>query len=124
MFRHSWLWEQFEDRPDYIRKSMFGCQAIYLHGRMMFCVAAKQDPWAGLLCITAREHHASLCAEFPYLTPHAVLGKWLYLSDSDDHFESRAQDLLELIGRGDRRLGVVPQPRRRSSKAKRSAPAD
>lgn len=113
MQRHAWLWQRFEDRADYMRKAMFGCQAIYLSGRLMFCVATKVDPWSGLLCATSREHHTSLQAQFPSLVPHAVLGKWLYLSDTHDRFETDAESLLELMDRGDRRLGVVPQPKKR-----------
>jgi hypothetical protein len=88
---------------------MFGSQAIYLCGRLMFCVASKQEPWKGLLCATSREHHESIRRDFPFLIPHPVLGKWLYLSDADDAFEYRAQSVIEAIARGDRRFGVVPK---------------
>ncbi len=108
---HSWLWEQFQERADYTRKSMFGCQAIYLRGRLMFCVAARHEPWNGVLIATEREHHPSLVNEFPFLVPHPILGKWLYLSQSDDAFEYRAESLMAAIHGGDARFGVVPKER-------------
>lgn len=110
---HSWIWEQFEDRPDYVRKHMFGCQAVYLSGRIVFCVGCRQPPWSGLLLPVAREHHASLMDDFSFLQPHPVLGKWLYLPDADDRFEYNAQAVLDAIANGDPRLGVIPPVKRR-----------
>lgn len=119
--RHAWLWEQFEDRREYYRKRMFGSQAVYLGDRLMFGVTEKDEPWCGLLCATSREHHPSLLAQFPFLKPHPILGKWLYLSAAADGFEQNAQLIMDAIQSGDPRFGVESKPRVRKPKHKERA---
>lgn len=120
--RYSWLWEQFEERGDYARRAMFGCQAVYLSGKLMFAVTDRQEPWNGLLCATDRPHHDALRADFPVLTPHPILGKWLYLSAASDGFEEYAQGIADAIARGDVRFGVEPSARKRRDPS--SSPAE
>jgi len=37
------------EEPSYLKKSMFGCLAVYLHGRMMLLLTEGEEPWNGLL---------------------------------------------------------------------------
>jgi hypothetical protein len=111
--RHAWLWEPLEADPGFILSSMFGIKVVYLDSRIVLGFAAKEEPWRGLLLCTAREQHASLQAEFPVLTPHPILPKWLYLPESSDAFERVGERLVELAARRDPRIGVVPKPRKR-----------
>jgi hypothetical protein len=92
---------------------MFGCQAVYLDGRLTLCFSAKREPWRGVLACTDRIHHASLLAELPELSPHPILPKWLYLPESAGRFEPVAERLVALARRRDPRLGVSPQPKER-----------
>ena len=92
---------------------MFGAKALYLHGLMMACFCAEEDPWRGVLLCTDRAQHASLAAEFPSLRPHPVLGKWLYLPESATDFERAATRLLRLAQARDPRIGVVPGTKKR-----------
>jgi len=62
-----------------------------------------------------RRHHESLTEEFPQLTPHPILPKWLYLSDETDRFEETTARLVELIKTNDPRIGVTPSKKRRPS---------
>ena len=83
-----WLIEPFFDDPSFVVRPMFGAHACYLRGRLVLVLAGRhQEPWHGILVPTEREHHESLRRELPALTPHEVLGKWLYLSASGDSFE-------------------------------------
>ena len=59
--------------------------------------------------------HASLLAEFPELSPHPVLPKWLYLPETANSFERTTARLVSLAGRRDTRLGVTPQARKKKS---------
>jgi hypothetical protein len=113
---YAWLWEPLETEPSFLLRSMFGTKAVYLDGRLIFCFAARKEPWRGVLVGTEREHHASLIAEFPDLSPHPVLPKWLYLPDSLDAFDRLAERLVALARARDPRLGVIP-------KAKKQRPA-
>ena len=103
---YAWLWEPLENDPTFILKSMFGAKAVYLDGELHFCFMAKQDPWRGVLVCTIHEHQPSLMQEFPSLSPHSVLSKWLYLPEMADDFESATQRLMTLVGRRDGRIGV------------------
>jgi len=113
LHRHAWLWEPLEGEATFVLRSMFGAKAVYLDGKLMFCFAAKEEPWCGMLVATDQSHHASLIEEIPGLSPHPVLPKWLYLSETLGSFEQKAESLVRLARRRDRRIGVWPRPRKR-----------
>jgi hypothetical protein len=114
---YAWLWEPLESDPGFQLKPMFGGKSAYVDGKLALYFAAKEEPWLGLLVCTDREHHASLMAEFPLLSTHSVLSKWLYLPESAEAFESNAKRLVALVRKRDPRFGVTPKP-----KKKRPAP--
>jgi hypothetical protein len=109
---HQWLWEPLEAEPSFVLRSMFGAKAVYLDGKLMLCFCASEEPWCGLLVCTDRAHHAALLIDFPELTPHAILPKWLYLSEGAETFERAGQRIVGLARRRDPRIGVVPQPKK------------
>jgi hypothetical protein len=111
-----WILEPVEAEPSFFQKPMFGCQAAYLHGRLVLVLAAHEEPWNGLLVCTSREFHSALMDDFPDLRPHPVLPKWLYLAQSCDGFEETAQELAQQALKNDARIGVEPG----SGKRKRS----
>jgi len=111
--RYAWLWEPLETDPTFVLRTMFGTKAAYLDGKLMFCFAAKTEPWRGLLVCTDRDRHPSLLIEFPALAPHPILPKWLYLPETADAFEPLATRLVALARRRDPRLGVLPSARSR-----------
>jgi len=112
---YAWLWEPLETDATFVLGAMFGTKVVYLDGRLVLCFSAKEEPWRGVLICTEREHHASLVAEFPPLSPHPVLPKWLYLAESSDEFERVAERLVMLAERRDPRIGVVPKQRKRKN---------
>jgi hypothetical protein len=97
---------------------MFGCQAAYVFGKFVLVLAAKQEPWNGLLVCTSREFHAALIAEYPALQPHPVLSKWLYLPQASVDFEETAQQLACQAMKNDPRIGVEPTARKRKRPSK------
>jgi hypothetical protein len=110
---YQWLWEPLEDDPTFVLRPMFSGKAAYLGGKLTLYFTAREEPWRGVLACTDRVRHASLLAEFPELSPHPILPKWLYLPESADRFESVAERLVALAKRRDPRLGVSPQPKKR-----------
>jgi hypothetical protein len=110
--RHAWLWEPLETDPTFVLRTMFGAKAVYLDGRNVLCFCAGDEPWRGLLLPTDRAHHAALCADFPALAPHAVLGKWLYLPEDAPSFERDATALVRLARARDPRLGIESRPKK------------
>jgi len=113
--RYEWLWEPFESDATFVLRSMFGAKAAYLDGKLMLCFCAGEEPWRGVLVCTDRSHHPALLAEFPALSPHPILPKWLYLPETHTQFEVLAARLVALARRRDPRLGVLPQ-RKKSRK--------
>jgi hypothetical protein len=111
-----WLLEPLEGEPGYLRKKMFGAEAVYLNGRLVLAIWAGEEPWNGLLIATSREHHEALQTSWPRLAPHSVLGKWLYISQNDAAFESSASALVRSICKGDPRIGVEPRPKKRKKR--------
>ena len=120
---YAWLWEPLEAEPSLVLRAMFGTKAAYLGGRLVLCFSARAEPWRGVLVATERQHHASLIQEFPSLSPHPILPKWLYLPDSVSNFESIAARLVKLVRQRDPRIGVAPNPKR-TGRAKRVTPPD
>ncbi len=120
---HQWLWEPLEADPTFVLRSMFGAKAAYLGGKLMLCFCAKAEPWRGVLVCTERAHHPALCVEFPALTPHPILPKWLYLPEAADTFERTATHLVSLARRRDPRLGVTPPAKRKKSPPKNAPPS-
>ena len=101
-----WLFEPLQDDPRFLRQRFFNLDAAYLDGRLVLAVKDGKEPWNGILACTSHNHHAALQSQFPQLKPHAVLGKWLYLSQTHPEFETVAQDLVLLARRRDPRLGI------------------
>ena len=109
---YAWLWDPLEDEPTFILKSMFGAKAAYLDGKLQLLFMAKQEPWRGVFVATDRQHQESLIKEFPALSPHAVISKWLCLQETADDFETVAQRLVILVRQRDARIGVEGSPKK------------
>jgi hypothetical protein len=112
-----WILEPIETEPSFFRKPMFGCQAAYLFGKLVLVLAAKEEPWNGLLVCTSREFHSALIEEYPGLQPHPVLSKWLYLAQDSDGFEETARKLALQALKNDPRIGVEPSVRKRKRRS-------
>ena len=106
-----WVLETLERDAGYARRKMFGCDAAYLDDVLYLVVADRGDPWSGVLVCTSRERHAALAADLPGLLPHPVLGKWLYLPQTDEDFEAISAKLATLALARDARMGVASRPK-------------
>lgn len=113
-----WVLEPLERDAGYAHRKMFGADAAYLDGLLYLIVADRDDPWNGVLVCTSQDRHAALLADIPELLVHPVLGKWLYLPQSSESFESIAATLAALSVARDPRLGVAPKPKARRSKVR------
>ncbi|HMK44841.1 MAG TPA: hypothetical protein VK445_11960 [Dissulfurispiraceae bacterium] len=101
-----WIVEPITDHMSYFDKSMFGCRAVYLHGRLMLVLASGDEPWNGLLIPTEHRFHDAIRKDFADVEQHPVLKKWLYLRQSAENFENTAADIVEAIRLNDERFGV------------------
>ncbi len=122
-FEHEWILEAFSGHPTFFTKRMFGGLAAYLFERQMLVLVEPTKSgrwkWHGVLVCTGYEHHASIRAEFPALTPHDILRKWLFLDSAHEDFESTMEGVAKRIARNDARFGIVPgSPKNKSPKSK------
>ncbi|WP_309397362.1 hypothetical protein [Cerasicoccus maritimus] len=113
---YDWLIEPIAEDPSFVRKPMFGAVGCYLRGKMVCVLAAREKPWRGLLITVEQSEQRSILSDYPQLTPHEVLPKWLYLPEEHDDFEPVAEAVIEAIRQGDPRFGVIPPPRKRKAK--------
>jgi hypothetical protein len=111
-----WVVEPLMDEPSYLQKTMFGCEACYLHGRLVLLLAPGAEPWNGLLIPTDYPFHESIKQDFITVMQHPVLKKWLYLPEASEDFESVASDIVETISINDQRFGVEPKERKRKTR--------
>jgi len=115
-FDHEWILEPFAEHRTFFTKGMFGGLAVYLHERQMLVLVEPTKSgrwkWHGVLVCTDHAHHASIRAQFPALTPHDVLGKWLFVDSTHDDFESTMEAVAKRIARNDPRFGIVPKSKR------------
>jgi hypothetical protein len=123
-FDNEWIFEAFAGRPTFFAKRMFGGLAAYLHDRQMLVLveptATGRWKWHGVLVCTDHEHQASIRADFPALTPHDILRKWLYIDSTHEDFESTMESVAKCMVRDDQRFGVMPRsakPRGRKQRA-------
>jgi len=106
-----WVIEPLMDEPSYFEKSMFGCLACYVHGRLALLLTSGEEPWNGLLIPTDHQFHDSIRRDYKDMVQHSILKKWLYLPESTEDFESDAQEMVEAIRMNDPRFGVEPTER-------------
>jgi len=80
--------------------------------------------WHGVLICTEYAHQPAIIEEFPQLTPHDVLKKWLYIASLHDDFESTMEQVAAAILRDDQRFGIHSQPRKErvGSRSRRQKP--
>jgi len=103
-----WVVESVEEERSYLEKNMFGCLAVYLHGRLSLLLSSGEEPWNGLLIPTDHQFHASILKDFSDIVQHPVLKKWLYLPEASENFETVVEDIVDAIKMNDLRFGVEP----------------
>ena len=110
-FQHEWIFEPFVEHPTFFTKSMFGGLAVYLFERQMLLLVEPTKSgrwdWHGVLVCTDYRHHAAIQAEFPALTAHDVLRKWLFIDSAHEEFESTMESVAKQIARNDPRFVVL-----------------
>jgi len=114
-FDNEWILQVFEDHPSFFTKRMFGGLAVYLHGRQMMLLVepTKTGRWKshGVMICTEFAHQPAIIEEFPHLTPHDFLKKWLYIASVHEKFEPTMEHVASAIARNDQRFGILPHPR-------------
>ena len=121
--------EDLLDRTSYVRKPMFGGFGFYLNDRMILALFEGDgestykgkdyhfEIWHGCLFPIEREYHPQALKQFPFLVPHPVLSKWLYLPLKTENFEDLTSKIIRQILKPDSYWGVIPKAK--STKAQK-----
>jgi hypothetical protein len=54
---------------------MFGCLAVYMHGRLSLLLTSGEEPWTGLLIPTEHQFHDGIRKDSNDLVQHPSLKK-------------------------------------------------
>ncbi len=117
------------------RRPMFGGFGYYLEEKMILAAfeGSSEDRtyrektfpfalWLGCLFPAEKENHNLILGKFPFLIPHPVLPKWLYLPLQTENFESLAEDLFKELKRKTSLFGVIPKKKSKKSKTGKGSP--
>lgn len=115
-----WI-EDLLSEQSYIRKSMFGGFAYYRGECLVLALFESQDSkWQGVLFPIEREFHARARESFPFLKPHSILTKWLYLPMASENFEDQVQEVVRAIKKPGGYWGVIPKAKPKSGSRSQS----
>ncbi len=107
-----------------ITKAMFGAVAVYVNGAIVFILRdrPKSPKDNGVWLATTAEHHASLQKDFPNMRSLEMFGPgptgWQVLPSDAEDFEESVLRACGFVRRRDPRIGKIPQPKRRRTKAR------
>lgn len=111
---YMWIAEPLLGLEGAMPRHFFGCDSVYVRGRLLLVLSDGEEPWNGAMFPVEKCHHAEVLARWPDLAEHPVLPKWLYLSASQECFETLAAELVRELVRGNPLLGVDPPSKKRS----------
>ncbi|WP_188375337.1 hypothetical protein [Winogradskyella haliclonae] len=100
-------------------KKMFGNVAMYCGDKIVLATRQKEENpvdngiWIG----TKIEHHNALKKLIPELRHLETykIKKWLLLHEDEPNFETRAQQIAELIKENSDLIGNIPKPRKKKT---------
>jgi len=133
------LWiEDLLPLDQYQRKPMFGGFAYYYNSKLILLIFedAKTTSyknihldypiWHGCLFPSERDKHAIILKNFPILTQHPVLPKWLYLPTVTENFEEELSQIIKNVIKNSDIWGIIPknkaaQQKRRSKANKQNS---
>jgi predicted flap endonuclease-1-like 5' DNA nuclease len=129
---HELKWiEDLLPEDEYRRKSMFGGFGYYIGEKMVLATFEstgnttyknKKYPyeiWNGCMFPVEREHQDKALARFPFLTPHPILPKWLYLPIETENFEELVTDVMHQAIKPMGYWGSIPKPKNKKDTSKK-----
>lgn len=112
------------------RKAMFGGFAYYLDEKIILITfeagnkTKSKINWNGCMFPVEHEYQSQILEQFPVLSPHPVLPKWLYLPLETEGFDEWVTDILRVALRPHSLWGSLPKEKKKSSGGKESAKKD
>ncbi|KHD87542.1 MAG: hypothetical protein OM95_13955 [Bdellovibrio sp. ArHS] len=124
--------EELLPEGDYRRKAMFGGFIYYIDEKAVLLIFETEggsrtykgkkydfDLWNGCMFPVDKEFQAEALNLCPFLTPHPILPKWLYLPLHTENFDEHVTTALKQVLRPHSFWGSIPK-----AKNKKKAPKD
>lgn len=104
-----------------VRKAMFGGFAYYVEQKMVLAIfedektrtyknkTAPYAIWNGCMFPVEKHLHAEVLKQYPFLTNHYVLPKWLYLPAESENFQNNVEEIILQIRKRNEKFGVIPK---------------
>ncbi|WP_413584230.1 TfoX/Sxy family DNA transformation protein [Bdellovibrio sp. HCB274] len=110
-----WI-EDLLPEAGYRRKSMFGGFAYYLDERIVLITfeSGNKSNWHGCMFPVEHQNQAQALKQFPILSPHPVLPKWLYLPIETEGFDEWVTDVLRAALKPNSLWGSFPKEKKRA----------
>lgn len=130
-----WL-EELLPEEEYRRKPMFGGFAYYIGEKMVLVTFESTgnrtykrkkyafEIWNGCMFPVEREFQEKALQKFPFLTPHPILPKWLYLPLETENFEELVTEVMAQASKPTGYWGSIPTPKSPKKKRSKKAPED
>jgi hypothetical protein len=127
-FSSGHFFEDLADHETFYFKKFFGGLSIYVFGKMVAFLSEhpgdksfrgkkfKMDVWNGCLIPSVRENHSELIKILKGTVIHPVIEKWLYLPQESEHFEDSMVQLVEMIQRKNKLVGIEPELKSKKKK--------
>jgi len=106
------------------RKRMFGGFAYYIEDKLVLLIFEAYgnkeyrgqkfdfEIWNGCMFPVEKEIQPEVLKQFPFLTSHPILPKWLYLPAESEDFENDADLILKEIRRRNAWFGTYPKQKK------------
>lgn len=126
--------EDLLPEDEYRRKAMFGGFGYYLGDKMVLATFESTgnrtykrkkydfEIWNGCMFPVDHELQEKALARCPFLIPHPILPKWLYLPLETENFEELVTEVMAQVVKPTSFWGSIPKPK--SSKKKRAKKDD
>lgn len=124
-----WI-ESLLPEDEYRRRAMFGGFGYYLSEKMVLATfestgnrtyKKKKYPyeiWNGCMFPVEREYQEKALQRFPFLGPHPILPKWLYLPLETENFEDLVSDVMAQVIKPGSYWGSIPKPKSKKKRVK------
>ncbi|WP_373999301.1 TfoX/Sxy family DNA transformation protein [Bdellovibrio bacteriovorus] len=123
-----WI-ESLLPEGEYRRKAMFGGFIYYIEDKAVLLIFESEggsrtykgkkydfDLWNGCMFPVDKEFQEQALQRCPFLIPHPILPKWLYLPVHTEHFDELATEALKQAVRPNSYWGSIPKSKLKAKK--------
>ncbi|KYG62433.1 hypothetical protein AZI86_16505 [Bdellovibrio bacteriovorus] len=121
----------------YRRRGMFGGFGYYVDDKIVLLIFESEggsrtykkktynfDLWNGCMFPVDHELQEKALQQCPFLVPHPILPKWLYLPLHTENFDDLVEEVITRVFRPNSFWGSIPKPKGKKNSTKKSKSID